>query len=47
VLLRIEGKNKFAARVGKHRDGRAVKITRQVSPGDALERPVTEVSEAL
>jgi len=47
VLLRIEGKNKFAARVGKHKDGRAVKITRQVSPGDALERPVTEVSEAL
>ncbi|HRX84787.1 MAG TPA: flagellar motor switch protein FliM [Phycisphaerae bacterium] len=47
VLVRIEGKNKFAARVGKHKQGRAVKITRRVSPGDHLERPVTEVSEAL
>lgn len=45
VLLRIEGKNKFAARVGKHKDSRAVKITRLVAPGDPLERPVTEVSE--
>jgi flagellar motor switch protein FliM len=44
VLIRIEGKNKFAARVGKHKDGRAFKITRTIKPGDRLERPVIDVS---
>ncbi len=45
VLIRIEGRNKFAGRVGKHKDGRAVKITRTVKRGDYLERPVTEVTQ--
>ena len=43
VLVRIEGKNKFAARVGKHKQNRAIKITRATKAGDRLERPVTEV----
>lgn len=44
VLVRIEGRNKFAGRVGKHKDGRAIKITRTIAPGDPLVRPVAEVS---
>lgn len=45
ILLRIEGKNKFAAHVGKHKQSRAVRITRKVQPGDVLERPVTDIPE--
>jgi flagellar motor switch protein FliM len=44
VLIRIEGKNKFAGRVGKHKDGRAIKITRTIAVGDALVRPVTDIT---
>ncbi len=44
VLVRVEGKNKFAAVVGRHKDHRAVKLTRNVQPGDRLERPVMDVT---
>ncbi len=44
LLIRVEGKNKFAATVGRHRQNRAVKITRSIKPGDPLERPVAEVT---
>ena len=44
VLIRIEGKNKFAAHIGKHKESRAIRITRTTASGDPLERPVTEVS---
>ena len=36
LLIRVEGKDKFAARVGRHKENRAVKITRAVQPGDRL-----------
>ncbi len=42
VLIRVEGKNKFAARMGKHKLNRAVKITRLVERGDYLERPALD-----
>lgn len=45
VLVRIQEKNKFAARVGKHKNSRAIRITRQIHRGDALERPVTDIPE--
>ena len=45
VLIRIEGRNKFAGTLGRHKDSKAIKITRKVEPGDKLERPVTDVTE--
>lgn len=44
VLIRVEGKNKFAAKIGKHKSSRAIQITRTVRPGDRLERPVIDVT---
>lgn len=45
VVIRIEGRSKFAGRVGKHKQNRAVKISRKIEPGDQLERPVTDIPE--
>ncbi len=44
VLVCVEGKNKFAAHIGKHKLNRAVKITRLIEPGDKLLRPATDVT---
>ncbi|NOX58384.1 MAG: flagellar motor switch protein FliM [Planctomycetes bacterium] len=44
LLIQVEGKNKFAAQVGRNRLNRAVKISRALKPGDPLERPVAEVT---
>jgi flagellar motor switch protein FliM len=44
VLIRIEGRNKFAGVLGRHKEGRAIKIARKVEAGDRLERPVTDIT---
>ncbi len=36
LILQVEGKNKFAGRMGKHKDSRAIKITRTAEIGEKL-----------
>jgi flagellar motor switch protein FliM len=36
LILQVEGKNKFAGRLGKHKDSRALKITRTAEIGEKL-----------
>ncbi len=36
LILRVEGKNKFAGRMGKHKDSRALKIVRKADIGEKL-----------
>ncbi len=36
LILQVEGKNKFAGRMGKHKDSRALKITRTAEIGEKL-----------
>ena len=36
LVLQVEGKNKFAGRLGKHKDSRALKITRKAEIGERL-----------
>jgi flagellar motor switch protein FliM len=36
LILQVEGKNKFAGRMGRHKDGRALKITRTAEIGEKL-----------
>jgi len=45
VVVRIQNKSKFAARLGRHKSSGAVRITRPIKPGDFLERPVTDIPQ--
>jgi flagellar motor switch protein FliM len=36
MILQVEGKNKFAARLGQHKGKKALKITRKVAPGEQV-----------
>ena len=36
MILQVEGKNKFAARLGQHKGKKALKITRKLSPGERV-----------
>ena len=36
MILQVEGKNKFAARLGQHKGHKALKITRRLKPGERI-----------
>ena len=36
IILQVEGKSKFAARLGQHKGRKALKITRSLAPGDRV-----------
>jgi flagellar motor switch protein FliM len=36
IILQVEGRNKFAARMGEHKGHKAIKITRDLSPGQRV-----------
>ena len=36
MVLQVEGKNKFAARLGQHKGHKALKVTRKLDPGDRV-----------